>query len=71
MIDMSSSNGIKIWNAATEALEPRFDGTAGKIFGFLEQVQAAIVERGWTTINPRNRAVDSQLRQPLDRRAPH
>jgi hypothetical protein len=51
MIDMSSSNGIKIWNAATEALEPHFDGTAGKIFGFLKQVQSAIVECGWTVIN--------------------
>jgi hypothetical protein len=50
-IDMSTSNGIKVWNASTEALEPRFDGASGKIFGFLKQVQLAIVERGWTEIN--------------------
>jgi hypothetical protein len=50
-IDMSSSTGIKVYNHSTEALEPRFDGASGKIFGFLEQVQSAIVERGWTEIN--------------------
>jgi hypothetical protein len=50
-IDMSSSTGIKVYNASTEALEPRFDGASGKIFGFLKQVQSAIVERGWTEIN--------------------
>jgi hypothetical protein len=50
-IDMSSSTGIKVYNASTEALEPRFDGASGKIFGFLEQVQSAIAERGWTGIN--------------------
>jgi hypothetical protein len=48
---MSSSTGIKVYNHSTEALEPRFDGASGKIFGFLEQVQSAIVERGWTEIN--------------------
>jgi hypothetical protein len=50
-IDMSTSTGIKVYNASTEALEPRFDGASGKIFGFLEQVQSAIAERGWTGIN--------------------
>jgi hypothetical protein len=50
-IDMSSSTGIKVYNHSTEALEPRFDGAPGKIFGFLEQVQSAIVECGWTDIN--------------------
>jgi hypothetical protein len=50
-IDMSTSTGIKVYNHSTEALKPRFDGASGKIFGFLKQVQSAIVERGWTEIN--------------------
>jgi hypothetical protein len=50
-IDMSSSTGIKVYNASTEALELFFDGASGKIFGFLKQVQSAIVKRGWTEIN--------------------
>jgi hypothetical protein len=28
-IDMSSWNGIKIWTAKTDPLEPRFDGASG------------------------------------------
>jgi hypothetical protein len=50
-INMSTLTGIKVYNHSIEALEPRFDGASGKIFGFLEQFQSAIVERGWTEIN--------------------
>jgi hypothetical protein len=50
-INISTLSGIKVYNASTEPLEPRFDGATGKIFGFLKQVQSAIVERGWTDIN--------------------
>jgi hypothetical protein len=41
---------IKVYNTNTEPLKPRFDGSPGKIFGSLKQVQSAIVERGWTEI---------------------
>jgi hypothetical protein len=51
VIDMSSSSGIKVWNANTEPLEPLFDGAPDKIIGFIKQVQLAIVEHGWTGIN--------------------
>jgi hypothetical protein len=50
-IDMSTSTGIKVWNTSMEPLEPQFDGAPGKIFGFLKQVQLAIVERRWTEVN--------------------
>jgi hypothetical protein len=53
---MSSSTGIKVYAHSTKAPEPRFDGASGKIFGFLKQVQSAIVERGWTEINTVSRA---------------
>jgi hypothetical protein len=50
-IDMLTLDGIKVYNASTEPLEPQFDGAPGKILGFLKQVQSAIVECGWTNIN--------------------
>lgn len=51
IIDYSTSEGKKLWNSATAALDDKFDADAKNINIFTEQVMKRATNAGWTTGN--------------------
>lgn len=48
VIDMSLSNGIKLYKAITTPLETKFDGSSGKLLAFLDDLDQKASRYGWT-----------------------